>query len=185
VAVAGPDGFEATPLPWVLRRDHEVCLAGHVSVSNPLVSRIGDGVAAIVVVDLVDGYVSPSWYRSKAEHGRVVPTWNYVTVQLHGTLVLRRDPTWVRELVSELTDLHERSMPSPWDVTDAPADYLDAMLRGIVGVEVCVDRVVGKAKLSQNRSSADVGGVLAGLERIGAGALAHEMAMRVTQEEPS
>ena len=182
VVVAGPDGFEATPLPWVIRRDREVRLAGHVASSNPLVGRIGEGVAAIVLVDLVDGYVSPSWYPSKAEHGRVVPTWNYVTVQLHGTLTLRRDEAWVRALVTELTDLHERSMPTPWAVTDAPSAYLDSMVRAIVGVELHVDRVVGKAKLSQNRSSVDVAGVVAGLERIGASTLVHEMSARAAKE---
>jgi transcriptional regulator len=185
VVVAGPEGFEASPLPWVLRRDRGVHLAGHVAASNPLVDCIGEGVAAIVLVDLVDGYVSPTWYPAKAEHGRVVPTWNYVTVQLHGTLTLHRDDAWVRELVTELTDQHERSMLAPWAVTDAPATYLDSMLRGIVGVELRVDRVVGKAKLSQNRSAADVAGVRAGLERVGADGLAHEMAADATEETPA
>ncbi len=185
VVVAGPDGFDATPLPWVIRRDGEVRLAGHLAASNPLVGRIGDGLAAIVLIDLVDGYVSPSWYPSKAEHGRVVPTWNYVTVQLHGALTLHRDDAWVRELVTELTELHEGSMPTPWAVTDAPPAYLDAMVRAIVGVELRVDRVVGKAKLSQNRSAADALGVRAGLQHVGGDALAHEMAAHAKEESSS
>lgn len=184
VVVAGTDGFEATPLPWLLRREPVVRLAGHVAVSNPLVGCIGDGAAAVVLVDLVDGYVSPTWYPSKAEHGRVVPTWNYVTVQLHGTLRLQRDEAWVRELVTDLTGVHEGSMPTPWAVTDAPPTYLDSMVRAIVGVELHVERVVGKAKLSQNRSSVDSTGVRAGLEGVGAVDLAHEMA-RWAKEDTS
>jgi transcriptional regulator len=134
--------------------------------------------------------VSPSWYPSKADHGRVVPTWNYVTVHLHGTLVLHRDADWTRRVVTELTDLHERSTDrtttaEPWSVADAPATYIDSMLRGIVGVELRVERVVGKAKLSQNRTAADADGVRVGLARAGADDLVHEMAAAEVRAEPT
>jgi transcriptional regulator len=188
VVVAGADGFEATPLPWLVRHEPDVRLVGHVAVANPIVAAVGAGTPAVVVFDLVDGYVSPSWYPSKADHGRVVPTWNYVTVHLHGRLVVRRDADWTRRVVTELTDRHERSpgrapADRPWSVSDAPAAYIDSMLRGIVGVEMVVERVAGKAKLSQNRSDTDATGVQDGLTRSGGSRLAREMAAATAREE--
>ena len=110
-----------------------------------------------------DAYVSPSWYATKAEHGKVVPTWNYSVVHLRGSIVVHDDPEWVRALVTRLTDRHESARDEPWAVTDAPADYIDKNLRPIIGVEVVVSSVEAKAKLSQNRSEADRAGVAAGL----------------------
>ncbi len=186
VVVASDGGFEATPLPWLLRRDGaSVRLAGHLAAANPLLSLIGDGVPAMVLVDVVDGYVSPSWYPSKREHGRVVPTWNYVTVQLHGTLVAHRNADWVRSVVTELTDRHERVLAEPWSVADAPDAYVQSMLRAIVGVELVVDRVIGKAKLSQNKTAADAAGVRNELAAAGSTRLADEMTAHATEEEPT
>ena len=114
-----------------------------------------------------DGYVSPSWYPSKAEHGRVVPTWNYLTAQVYGRLVVHEDAEWLRALVTRLTDAPRgpahRSARGRWSVTDAPATFLDGQLRAIVGVELVISRIEAKAKLSQNRPAADQAGVLAGL----------------------
>ena len=115
------------------------------------------------VVTGPDAYVSPSWYATKAEHGKVVPTWNYSVVHLRGRIRVHDDPEWVRALVTRLTDRHERERDEPWQVTDAPEDYVVKNLRPIVGVELLVERVEAKAKLSQNRSAEDRAGVAAGL----------------------
>jgi transcriptional regulator len=110
-----------------------------------------------------DAYVSPSWYPSKAEHGRVVPTWNFITVQARGEVCFHTDAAWTRAQVSSLTDTHEAGLDPPWSLDDAPGAYVDGMLRAIVGFEVRITSLEGKWKLSQNRSAADVAGVVAGL----------------------
>ena len=117
---------------------------------------------ALVVLRGPDAYVSPSWYASKAEHGRVVPTWNAVTAHVYGELVVHDDPDWVGALVDRLTRKHEAGREQPWAVTDAPAQYVAGQLRAVVGVEVRITRIEAKAKLSQNRSAADVDGVVRG-----------------------
>ncbi|HEX6418639.1 MAG TPA: FMN-binding negative transcriptional regulator [Acidimicrobiales bacterium] len=168
------DALESTILPMLYdpRGDapHGV-LAGHVARTNPLV-RDGHGGEAIVVVNGPEGYITPSWYASKRDHGKVVPTWDYVTVQANGPLVLHDDPAWLLGNVTALTARHERGRPDPWAVTDAPPDFVDRTLRGIVGVEVPVTRLAAKAKLSQNRPAADVDGVIAGLRAQGTPAAA-------------
>jgi transcriptional regulator len=108
-------------------------------------------------------YISPSWYESTARHGRSVPTWNYDAVHLTGTLTVHRDAEWLREMVTRLTRRYEDPRPRPWAVSDAPPEYIDGQLRGIVGVEVRVTSVEAKQKLSQNRSAADQAGAIAGL----------------------
>jgi transcriptional regulator len=117
----------------------------------------------LVIVRGPDAYVSPTWYASKAEHGRVVPTWNYSSVHLSGTVELVDDPEELRDLVGWLTDRHEHARPDPWSVDDAPAAFVAGQLRAIRGVIVHLDRVEAKAKLSQNRSLADRVGVVSGL----------------------
>jgi transcriptional regulator len=168
LVTSGDDGLESTILP--LLYDPAAgplgTLTGHVARGNPLV-RDGHAGEALVVVTGVEGYISPSWYPSKAEDGKVVPTWDYVTVQAAGPLVLHDDADWLLDNVSGLADRHERDRPAPWAVSDAPARYVTAMLRGIVGVEIPVARLAGKAKLSQNRPAADVAGVIAGLRADG------------------
>ncbi len=108
------------------------------------------------------GYVTPGWYPSKQEHGRVVPTWNYAVVHAHGSLRAIDDPVWVEALVRELTATHEGQRPAPWQVDDAPPAFLVQQLRAIVGIELTVTRLVGKFKLSQNRAAEDRAGVIAG-----------------------
>lgn len=115
----------------------------------------------------MDGYVSPSWYASTREHGRAVPTWDYVTVHLHGTATVHRDREWLLAHVRTLTEAHEKDRSPTWSVDDAPADFIDAMLGGIVGIELHVTRIEGKAKLSQNRPGADVEGVVDGFRAQG------------------
>jgi transcriptional regulator len=124
--------------------------------------RIVAGSTALVAVDGPDVYVSPSWYATKAEHGKVVPTWNYSSVHLSGPVTVIRDGTWLRDQIERLTDTHEADR-SGWQVGDAPEAYVKSLLRAIVGVEIAVERVEGKAKLSQNRSEGDHLGVIAGL----------------------
>jgi len=176
VVVSTGTGFEATPIPWMLRRSGDATLlVGHVSKANPLARMLSEPTEAIVIIDGPDGYVSPSWYPSKAESGEVVPTWNYVSVHLHGRLLAVNDAVWLREMVESLTVRYEAGRERPWSVGDAPAEYLDRMLRGIVGLEFRVDRVEGKAKLSQNRSEADRAGVTRALRVEGAEDLLGEM----------
>jgi transcriptional regulator len=138
-------------------------LMGHVARNNRQwkVPPIG---AAMVIVRGPDAYISPAWYATKREHGRVVPTWNYVAAHVHGRLVVHDDPVWVEALVRRLTSKHEDHRAEPWSVDDAPAPYVAGQLRAIVGVEVEVTRVEAKWKLSQNRPEADRAGVLTGLD---------------------
>ena len=161
--VRSPDGFESSPLPVLADvRDGIVHLRGHLARPNPL-WRLAP-CDALVILPVNDAYISPSWYPSKAAGGKVVPTWNYEIVHAHGTLVAHDDVEWLDRLVRDLTERHERANPDPWAVDDAPADFVAAMLRGIVGVEVAVERLEGKRKLSQNRADDDQRGAVAGLD---------------------
>src|SRR3954471_19889824 len=164
LVTATADGLLATMLPFVFEPDagEHGALLGHVARNNDQWRREAVG-EALVIVRGPDAYVSPGWYASKAEHGRVVPTWNYVTAHVYGELVVHDDPTWVEALVRRLTAKHEASLPHPWNVDDAPAAFVAGQLRAIVGVELRITRIEAKAKLSQNRPGADVDGVVAGL----------------------
>jgi transcriptional regulator len=188
LVVADPDGgFEATLLPWIAQRaaDGTIRMLGHLSRANPICHIIAAAaVPALVTFDLVDGYVSPSWYPSKAEHGRVVPTWNYVSVHVHGAVSAVDDPNWLRGQVGILTERFEADLPDPWAVADAPDDFVTTMLKGIVGLDLHVDRVEGKAKLSQNRSVADRAGVIAGLSAVGDDELWAAMSLAAEEGDP-
>ena len=161
-------GLLATFLPFVY--DPSVgshgSLLGHVARNNEQWKQFPlgpDESNAMVIVRGPDAYVSPNWYATKAEHGRVVPTWNYVTAHVHGRLVVHDDADWVGDLVRRLTDRHEAASDTPWSVDDAPPRFVAGQLRAIVGVEVIISRVEAKLKLSQNRPPADIDGVVAGL----------------------
>lgn len=163
----GDDGSpDATRVPilcdWSAAGDL-VTVRAHLARSNDHWRRMVDAGPALVDVDGSDAYVSPSWYASKREHGRVVPTWNYTAVQIRGSVVVHDDPEWVLQMVTDLTDRHESGRRDPWQVTDAPEKYVRTRLKAIVGVEVTVAEVDGKAKLSQNRSDDDRAGVVEGL----------------------
>ena len=161
LVTVGEDGApDATFLPVLWEGDR---LVGHLARANRHWRRMVDGSPALAIVTGPDTYVSPSWYASKAEHGKVVPTWNYSVVHLRGAVVVHDAPEWVRSLVTRLTDRHEADRAERWRVTDAPSDYVDRNLRPIVGVEILVESVEAKAKLSQNRSDEDRAGVAAGL----------------------
>jgi transcriptional regulator len=136
---------------------------GHVALANDQWRTAAPGAQALVAVVGPQAYISPSWYESKARHGRVVPTWNYEAVYLTGPVTFHQDPEWLRALVTRLTRRHEDGRDHPWAVTDAPPDYINGQLRAIVGVEVTVAKVEAKRKLSQNRSAADQAGTIAGL----------------------
>ena len=137
-------------------------LLGHLALANPQWESVTAGTTALAIVHGPQAYVSPNWYPSKARHGRVVPTWNYVTVHFTGPLTVHRDPEWIRDVVTRLTRRHETG-PAPWAVTDAPPGYINGQLRGIVGVELTIATVEAKHKLSQNRSADDQASVAAAL----------------------
>ncbi len=158
------DGLVATFLPLLF--DPTVgehgALRGHVARKNDQWRRrpIGE---ALVIVHGDDAYITPSWYSSKAEHGRVVPTWNYATAHVYGRLVVHDDPAWVDANVRGLTERQEAARAASWSVDDAPAAFHAGQLRAIVGIEVVISRVEAKFKMSQNRNDADIDGVVAGL----------------------
>ena len=161
----GADGYPVATLLPVLWRGGRVL--AHLARANPHWRQITDGSPGLLVATGPQAYVSPSWYAAKAEHGRVVPTWNYTTVHLTGRVRVHDDVEWLRAMVSALTAEHESHRDRPWEVTDAPGPYVDGQLRGIVGIELTVERVEAKAKLSQNRSDADRAGVVTGLRAEG------------------
>ncbi len=164
----GDGGIAANDVPFVLDALGDGgpgVLRAHVARANPLWRTARGDVESLVVFQGPQGYVSPAWYPSKAEHGKVVPTWNYVVVQARGSLRAIDDREWLRAFVTRLTDRHERPRPAPWAVADAPADYVDTMLGAIVGIEMPVTSLVGKWKVSQNRPAADRDGVAQGLDR--------------------
>ena len=175
----GAGGLQATLLPFVY--DPSVgehgALRGHLARNNPQWQDLTD-VEALVIVRGPDAYVSPAWYPAKAEHGRVVPTWDYVTVHVHGTLTVHDDVAFVRQVVEDLTAKHEAGREEPWAVTDAPARYVEGQLRAVVGVELLITRTEAKAKASQNRSDADIDGVRDGLRRNGETAMADQVEAR-------
>lgn len=161
LVTVGADGLpDATFLPVLWEGD---LLIGHLARANAHWRRIVDGSPALAIVTGPDTYISPSWYAAKGEHGKVVPTWNYSVVHLRGRIRVHDDPDWVRALVTRLTERHEQSRDEPWAVADAPGDYVAKNLRPIVGVELVVETVEAKAKLSQNRSEEDRAGVARGL----------------------
>jgi len=168
-------GLEANSIPFLLDVDPDgrTVLRAHVARANPVWREARQDVDSLVVFQGPQAYVSPNWYPSKAEHGKAVPTWDYIVVQARGRLAVHDDAAWLRRLVDRLTHRHEASRPQPWALGDAPADYQQAMLRGIVGIEIPVDSLEGKWKVSQNRSAADRAGVAQGLrEQTDAGSLA-------------
>lgn len=158
----------ATFLPVIIDADsgRRGAVLGHLARNNDQ-WRVSDKGEALFIADLLDGYVTPSWYPSKADHGRVVPTWNYVTLHIYGDLVVHDDPMWLESMVRRLTSRHELGRTDPWSVDDAPRDYIEGQLRAIVGIELIITRVEAKVKMSQNRPSADIDGVVEGLSRAG------------------
>jgi transcriptional regulator len=165
-----PDHLAATHLPLILDRSAGPfgTLLGHLARANPQARTApATAVEALVIFSGPDAYITPQWYATKRETGRVVPTWNYVAVHAYGTLRLHDDPEFLRDHLERLTNRHEAARTSPWRVSDAPADYVAQQMKAIVGLSVQIERLEGKWKMSQNRVDADVAGVIDGLNASG------------------
>jgi transcriptional regulator len=172
-------GLVANHLPFELV---DGMLHGHVARGNELAQW--DGAEVMLLFQGPDGYISPNWYPTKHETGREVPTWNYAVVHVHGRLRVVDDATWLRRLLETLTDHHEAGQPQPWKITDAPDDHIEKSMRAIVGLEVAIERIEGKFKLSQNHPARNRAGVVAGLrERDGDGDA--ELAAWMARQEES
>ncbi|WP_338488913.1 FMN-binding negative transcriptional regulator [Pseudomonas trivialis] len=161
----GEQGLLASHLPLLLNPDESPngTLYGHLARANPQWRELQNGAEALVIFAGADAYISPSFYPAKAEHGKVVPTWNYLAVHAYGKAEVFNDAARLLNVVTALTDRHEARREQPWQVSDAPADYIDGMLKAIVGFALPIERLIGKRKLSQNRSPADIAGVREGL----------------------
>ncbi|ASN18548.1 FMN-binding negative transcriptional regulator [Arthrobacter sp. YN] len=170
------DGLLATLLPFVYEPSigERGALHAHMARNNTQWSSAATG-EALMIVQGNDAYISPSWYASKAEHGRVVPTWNYSTAHVYGKLVIHDDADWLGRHVRRLSNQHEAGMPRPWAVDEAPERFIAGQLKAIVGVELVITRVEAKTKLSQNRAPADVDGVIEGLRARGDSASAADV----------
>lgn len=161
-------GLEANHIPLLVEPESGPfgTLRGHVARANPLWRTVCAGSEVLAVFQGPAGYITPSWYPSKVQTGKVVPTWNYAVVHAHGPLRIHEDAGWLRALVTQLTVKQESRRENPWQVTDAPEHYVDAMLQAIVGIEIPIARLQGKWKMSQNRLPQDRDGVIAGLSAL-------------------
>lgn len=182
----GEGGLDANHLPFELdpAAGAQGSLRAHVARANPLWKQLESGAQVLVVFRAEHAYLSPSWYPSKREFHKQVPTWNYRVVHAHGEITVRDDERFVRGLVARLTRKHEASQPAPWKMGDAPTDYIDAMLKAIVGVEVEISRLVGKFKLSQNRELRDRLGAGEALKQQGDTALGQAMLDAIPVSKP-
>lgn len=161
---AGPEGPLASPLPFlVVEAEGRLRLTCHLARPNPHLEALAEARDCLVVFQGAEAYVTPSWYPSKAETERVTPTWNYEMVQVRGIPTLRPERDWLAAHVDALTAAQEFRRPAPWAPSDAPADYIDSMLRGIVGLEIEITEIRGKWKMSQNRLAQDADGAARGL----------------------
>ena len=165
--VATTEGLVANHIPFFLNQEPAPFgqLIGHVSRANPVWRQLADGQPCVVMFMGPQAYITPSWYPSKAMHGKVVPTWNYVTVHAHGTARAIQDTDWILQMVQQLTNAQESARPAPWQVTDVPGDFIEQKLRAIVGIEINIDRLEGRIKVSQDKEEADRAGVMQGLSQ--------------------
>ena len=165
LVTVGETGIEANHLP--LLYDPEPApfgtLHGHLARANNQWRETRPEQGALAVCQGPQAYVSPSFYPSKAEHGKVVPTWNYAVVHAHASVVIHEEPEWLRGLVTRLTESQEAAFANPWQVSDAPGDYIEGLLKAIVGIELRIHKLEGKWKASQNRNDADRAAVMAAL----------------------
>jgi transcriptional regulator len=165
VITGGPGGLMANPIPCLLYAEGELgTLRLHLARANPQIAELQRADECLVVFQGPQSYITPVWYATKHETGKVVPTWNYLAVHVWGTPRVTAEPSWLRRQVSDLTDYHEHARLRPWAVSDAPDDYIAAQIKGITGVEIPIARMEGKWKLSQNRSAEDRRGVAEGLK---------------------
>lgn len=169
------------PLLLCANEDGTICLRGHVARANPVWRSIEVRPDVLAVFQDAGGYITPSWYATKAESGKVVPTWNYIAVHAAGKARTIHDPVWLHGMLTQLTGAHESPRPAPWQISDAPPDYVATQMKGIVGIEISISRMTGKWKMSQNRVLRDIVGVIAGLRALDdppAAALAAEIERR-------
>lgn len=167
VVLSLPDGLNINHVPMLLTDvdGAPTLLRCHVARANPVWKLITQAADLRVIFHGPQAYISPGWYPAKQEHGKVVPTWNYEAVHVRGDATVHDDATWLRSFIDDLTATHEASQPSPWAASDAPADYINTMLRAIVGIEIRISGIEAKSKLSQNQQPANRDGVVAGLLR--------------------
>jgi len=154
----GKSGLDANHIPFDLDRSQgkSGVLHCHVARNNPVWQDIGNGDEVLIVFRAADAYISPQWFPSKHETHKQVPSWNYLVAHVYGRVTIRDDERYVRGNVARLTRKHEATQPQPWKMTDAPEDYIDMMLKAIVGIEIEITRLVGKSKLSQNKEVRDI-----------------------------
>jgi transcriptional regulator len=185
---AGAGGLMANPVPFLLDPDQgsHGTLRCHVARPNPQWKDFAELTDVLVVFQGHDHYITPGWYQTKQDSGKVVPTWNYATVQVHGRAKATEDAAWLGRQIRDLTDMMEGGLPKPWAVDDAPENFINAQIRGIVGIEISITALTGKWKVSQNRNLADQHGVIKGLGEVGteaAAAMADMVAQRIKSPE--
>jgi transcriptional regulator len=165
---SGAEGLQASSLPFHLNADAAPLgkLEGHLSRANKHWPSLQDS-EVLIAFQGTDAYVTPSWYQAKVEHGKVVPTWNYVIAQVRGRVRVIDDADWLRAHITRLTNEHEAARQAPWQVSDAPAAFIEGLIKGIIGLEVVIGQIEAKWKVSQNRSEVDRAGVTAGLRAAG------------------
>ena len=165
----GPDGLNANHIPLQLdaTAGEHGCLRGHIARANPLSNPGAVDGEILVIFQGPHSYISPSGYATKAEHGKVVPTWNYTAVHAYGELRLIDDADWLLAQLAALTAEHEAQLAQPWAVSDAPADYIEKMLGAVIGIEIPISRLIGKWKVSQNQPPANQASLIAALEETG------------------
>lgn len=179
----GSSGLFATHLPMVLEQNGTLGrLRGHISRANTQWRDYTPSVEALAIFSGPQHYITPSWYREKQESGKVVPTWNYAVVHAYGYLKIIEDGDWLLAHLQKLTGIHEAESPNPWKVSDAPADYIASQIKGIIGLEMDIERLEGKWKVSQNRSAEDRSGVIRGLDELNT---TESQAMKVLVKERS
>jgi len=161
----GDNGLEASPVPFLIYPDEgrQGVLRAHLAKANPHWKSMTGQTECLVIFQGPEGYVTPSWYPSKANNHKVVPTWNYATVQIRGIPRVTEDIAWLRRQLDDLTASHENLRSEPWSVSDAPMDYIAAQMKAIVGIEIPISNIEGKWKMSQNRDAADRHGVIHGM----------------------
>ncbi|WP_027797077.1 FMN-binding negative transcriptional regulator [Paraburkholderia acidipaludis] len=173
----GQSGLDANHIPFELAAEEGELgvLRAHVARANPVWQDAANGDEVLVIFRAGDAYISPNWYPSKHETHKQVPTWNYQVVHAHGRIAILDDERYVRGVVSRLTRTHEASLPKPWKMGDAPQDYIDTMLKAIVGLQIEITRLVGKSKLSQNKETRDIRGAAEALKASGASPIGDAM----------
>jgi len=166
-------GLISTLIPLIYNQETHAFL-GHIAKQNDQASLATNQEALLISV-LNETYISPNWYASKAEHHKVVPTWDYMLIHAYGELVIHNDADWILKQVTRLTNRFEKDQPKPWNVDQAPIDYVEGQIRAIVGIELKLSRIEVSFKMSQNKSEADLDGVIAGLTKAGKSAIAAEI----------